>query len=1128
MKRAAKILLLVPVLLLLVTGAALVWLINDESLLRSQFEKAISGATGRDVSISRVEVWPGTTTRVRIQGLKVANPPWTGAESLLVVQRAEATVDFSSFFSAGARIDQVKLDGVLLNLEEDPDGRNNWSTQPQHESVEKNRADGEPAQLPWNTLQLTNFRLSHISPSREVPLEFRLDGLNAHHKEGGEVSLSSTGVVGGYPLKLDAQLNPLQRVLLEGAFAYRLELSLGEMVLVSGGTVEDALTGSGVNLGFQFSGPEFSWLLDQAALPEFSSGAFDVSGSVGLKETGQLALQLNGDFGSLEASASGQLNQLRDPSQLDLRFDISGPDLHALGEAFDLPQMPTSAFDASGKISLARELLAVEAFDVNVEGDTLTASGALGAWPALSGTDLNVQVRARDFSRWGPAIQFDGLGQFPFLIDARIREQGGAVSVETRSLEIEGQTLAVTGALERTGEGTRLDSFVLESGQGRVSLSGLVAWQATEAANEATLWPQRMSGSHISGELQVPDVGALAASLGYAEWPGQPVSLEYDARMEQGVLTVAVENGALGELRLALEGRVPNLPSLKGATAALDLQLPSLKVIEMLVDRQDLPDVPLQLRGSVQHQGNLLQFDQLNGTVGKSTLALGGQLQLDPEIALKSVRFSASGPDFRRLLDRPELENLPARFHVAGEAQLDDRVHSLQNVEVRLGESAVYFEGTVDHLVRPQWFDLDVRVESANPQELLPFVRRFHEAELPEDPLQASFVLHGEPGGMELSGLQIQLDQSALSGHLSFGLGEVLEIRGELDSDYFDLSWLQKESAAVEAQLDPSVSGANSSASQGAGDQSAPARTRVFSDEPITLLSEYPMVMDLEIDARSLQFPHSRMVQVRMGVKRTTHSLRLEPLEISGSRGGGVSGVFELTEADERLNLVVKGQARGFKLGLATTPGQDPATFPAWDFQMDFHANGATTQEMAESANGGLAVIVGEGELSNSRLRLIFSDILSELYSQLNPLSKRDARTHLQCAVGIVDLANGTAQVDPLIIQTNQVIASSTGSINLATEALNLGFTTRPRQGIGISAGAVVNPFVRLGGTMARPNIALDPAGAAISGSAAVATAGLSLLGKSLYDRFMREKDPCGKVVAELRKLYAEGGADAP
>ena len=57
---------------------------------------------------------------------------------------------------------------------------------------------------------------------------------------------------------------------------------------------------------------------------------------------------------------------------------------------------------------------------------------------------------------------------------------------------------------------------------------------------------------------------------------------------------------------------------------------------------------------------------------------------------------------------------------------------------------------------------------------------------------------------------------------------------------------------------------------------------------------------------------------------------------------------------------------------------------------------------------------------------------------------------------------------------------------------------------------------------MATPAVELDPAGAVVSGGLAVATAGISLLAKSMSDRFLSSKDPCGDALKEIEKRDSE------
>jgi hypothetical protein len=81
-------------------------------------------------------------------------------------------------------------------------------------------------------------------------------------------------------------------------------------------------------------------------------------------------------------------------------------------------------------------------------------------------------------------------------------------------------------------------------------------------------------------------------------------------------------------------------------------------------------------------------------------------------------------------------------------------------------------------------------------------------------------------------------------------------------------------------------------------------------------------------------------------------------------------------------------------------------------------------------------------------------------------------------------------------------------SINLQSEKLSLQFETTPRKGFTISAGEILNPYVKVVGTLAKPTLAVDEQGVLISGGAAVATGGLSILAKAAWQRLARDKKP--------------------
>jgi hypothetical protein len=74
---------------------------------------------------------------------------------------------------------------------------------------------------------------------------------------------------------------------------------------------------------------------------------------------------------------------------------------------------------------------------------------------------------------------------------------------------------------------------------------------------------------------------------------------------------------------------------------------------------------------------------------------------------------------------------------------------------------------------------------------------------------------------------------------------------------------------------------------------------------------------------------------------------------------------------------------------------------------------------------------------------------------------------------------------------------------------LDLTLRSKPRKGFGISLGGVINSFLKLGGTLQEPALNIDPASSLTTTGAAVATGGLSLLARGLWDRLSAEADLC-------------------
>jgi uncharacterized protein involved in outer membrane biogenesis len=277
-------------------------------------------------------------------------------------------------------------------------------------------------------------------------------------------------------------------------------------------------------------------------------------------------------------------------------------------------------------------------------------------------------------------------------------------------------------------------------------------------------------------------------------------------------------------------------------------------------------------------------------------------------------------------------------------------------------------------------------------------------------------------------------------------------------------------------------------------------------------------VLDLDIRADRLKLNNSVLRDFGLGLLLTHNQLEMSPFTLKDELGGVFSGELRLDDRGAIPQFHINLHGNDVRIGLVSVEGQDPSTYPPMQLDLLIDASGKSRREMASSANGKLRAYFGSGDVASAGAKLLFTDFITELFSVLNPFSKTSKYTRLDCAVVAADAVAGMVEVSPIIYNTRELTIFSTGTIDLHSEKVNLSFNTRSRRGLGLSASVLINPFIKVGGTLAAPAVELDPAGTVKSTGLAVATVGFSLLAKSMSDRFLSSNDPCGEARKEIEK----------
>jgi uncharacterized protein involved in outer membrane biogenesis len=285
-------------------------------------------------------------------------------------------------------------------------------------------------------------------------------------------------------------------------------------------------------------------------------------------------------------------------------------------------------------------------------------------------------------------------------------------------------------------------------------------------------------------------------------------------------------------------------------------------------------------------------------------------------------------------------------------------------------------------------------------------------------------------------------------------------------------------------------------------------------DEPITL----PFLDQFEgtgrWEANNFHGPSSHATDFEIGVDLRDGHLRVDPVAANGNYGGYLTGWFDLESVEQGFVVSSFLQLDGGRLELSKIE-KDPNRWPTIDFDVNLESHGSSLRELMNHANGHLGIILGEGVVASTVMDFLGSDILVELFASLNPFATKQGETNLECAVVRLNLADGIVTLKPFAFRSERMTTVGGGSLDLGTEKLGFDWVTKPRKGLGLSASALTNPYIRVGGTLSKPTIAVKPLEATVQTGAAVATMGLSLVAQGLWDRMTSERKVCERAIEE-------------
>jgi uncharacterized protein involved in outer membrane biogenesis len=1095
---------------------------------------------GRSLAIDgALRIEPGRTLRLVAQDLRLANVSWGARADMLRAGRLLVEIDAWSLVDQPVIVRRIEVDGLDLLLERDAEGQDNWSFGSLDEPDDFIWIEQLPVVV--QEVSMPGARLQFSGPRLDRALDLRFDTLEQRPGANGLLALSASGLANDLEFGLTASAGPFDALVRGRDFRVAVSGNAGELRFDGSARVDDLANPVDSVLDLRVQAPEAEYLASRLGVRNLGKGPVSVAGAVTPAVDGRgVRGTLIGTVGAFEIEARGQLAEPASMAKIAGSVDVAGPDLSLLGGLLGLEDLPPETFRLRAAVERSGEELTIDQFDLDLSDSNFRLAGSVSKLSQMTGNELEFEFKGSDVVRFRKLLGIPGVATGPFEFSGRaFRSTNGAETVDLQA----------------------------KTGMGQIKVSGPLGaypdYYGTKLVFDA-------SGTDLARLGTAAGVRGLPASAftarGQFEWKRN------GARLANSVLVVGAE-------RLTLDGLIGRVPRGRDTDVKFAANGRDFRRLATVLGIDDAPAGAYDLKGRLRRQPGASRLDNLRGTIAGATLRLNGRIGDDPLRGGTDVEFGISGPalqDFAGLV--PGFELPAGRFSADGglklsatqavlrrlrlaaagaEARLDadislplSQAAGTFDVEARgtdlspflptLGQAAplarsfqlkangkarngrwsfrqmsltteagrLSLMGELDWAPDFSATNLQLDLDVAD----LPAAGRMLGLKFPAQPLKLTAAFSGTTTAFEMRELTGQLGPSDFSGRLKLVVQDKPEFDAEIRSRLLDLTAQGSDDVPAAAAAQPSSGG-----------------RRLISDAPLPLGWLGKANGTLNLSAASARLADLALDGVQLRARLRDGRLSLDPLAFQGPRGGQVKVRGELVPVPDGTGVVLSAVGREVVLSHWSDTSEQSAARPKADIDLQFAAQGRTWRELATSLQGRLRVVGGAGVVPATGLDKLLGSLWTSLVSTVRGGGDTAATMSLRC-LALVASANGGVLVTApvLAFQTDKVNVISHGTIDLRDETVNFLLRTTQRKRLGISAGDIINPYVKITGPLSNPGLGVDAKGALFNAGAAYATAGLSIVAQALWDRVFRSDDPCDAALKEADGLAAKSPTKWP
>ena len=241
---------------------------------------------------------------------------------------------------------------------------------------------------------------------------------------------------------------------------------------------------------------------------------------------------------------------------------------------------------------------------------------------------------------------------------------------------------------------------------------------------------------------------------------------------------------------------------------------------------------------------------------------------------------------------------------------------------------------------------------------------------------------------------------------------------------------------------------------------------------------------------------------------------------------GGAQGQISVAGFDGAApKISFKGLAKDFSLEQIVARADSSARVSGGDSRVawNLRGSGISLHQLASSATGAIQISIGQGKI-DSKLINKGGDFVVTVLDAINPMQKQSSQTILECAVAYFPVNNGMINIqDSVGVETDRLNITLSGTINLASEALNININ--PKEKSGLTTGVDLGGLVKIEGTLQNPQAGVNKVGvvnSAVSIGLGFLTGGISIAAENAKS-LATKTQPCKTALHSWSDIYSAG-----